>query len=152
MMDVKLHSVSEVGGTVVRGMVRYTDLAELQKAVTVHEGAGNEYYIEDMTMAPVVRRFLEVMIHLGVSFCNKQGVQYYYIGGKPSKYYGERPSAWEAIPITEVEMRIAVQEHIRSLTGDELYDDMAYIEEKYEKLTGVLFGQMDMYDYIEEVR
>lgn len=151
MMDVKLHSVTEVGGCIVRGMVRFGDLAELQKAVQIHEASGDEYYIEDMTMAPVVRRFLEVMLHLGVSFCNKSGVQYYYIGGKPSKYYGERPSAYEAITITEVELRIAVQEHIRSLTGDELHEDMAYIEEKYEKLTGVLFGQMDMYDYIEEV-
>lgn len=149
MIDVKLHSVSMMGGCTLRGMERINDLAELKRVVNLHERAGDEYYIEDMEMAPVVRRFIEVMLHLGVSFCNKDGVQFYYIGGKPYKYCDDKNV--EAVVITEVEMRIAVQEHIRSLTGDELHEDMAYIEEKYEKLTGVLFGQMDIYDYIEAI-
>lgn len=133
---------------------RVTNLADLETIlVTIGEMSGELLYIEDRELKPAVDRFLYVMKHGGTSFVSKDGVYYYYIEGQAFKFKGPYgPSHHSGDRIEEYQMRVAVQSHINSLTGHECEEELSYIEDKYNTLTGenIAIGQTSIYDYIEE--
>lgn len=113
-----------------------TNLQELEDLlVDLGEDGCDVSYIEDKDMEEIVDKFIYVMRHGGYHFLYRGSIYYYYIDDKPYEYKGEAPSATEGKQITELGLRLAVQSHLQSLTGDLKEEELSYIEVKHKQIT-----------------
>lgn len=150
MNNVRVHYKCVVGNEELNMMKGVDSVEEMNVLQEELDASGAEIrFVEDMSMRPIVSRFMDVMKGLGVHFCSNSGIQYYYLQGRAYMYAGDMPSATEGVQIPEVVLRSAVQAHIHSLDEEARAEDLLYIEEKYTLLTGSPFGQMSIDDYIE---
>lgn len=157
-VDVKCNVVVharmvDYDGKMTRIEVAASNLQELEDImISLGEDGASILYIEDKDYSPVVDKWITVMRRTGLSFVTPNGVHYYYIGPIPYKYKGDGPSATDGDHISEEEMRVAVQSHIQSLSGEDREVELSYIERRYNEVTGsnALLGQTSIYDYIEE--
>lgn len=129
---------------------RVHTMQEIDAVSEEYEAEGRTVYIEDMAYTPVVDKMIALMKAQELTFGWRKHF-FAYIGGRPFKYGDNPPSSFVPSAITLQECRVAAQRHIQFLTGHDLEEELAYIEEQYNLLINadVPIGQTSIYEYME---